>query len=674
MALDHLDRLTEVWTPEDDAFASSPLGRMASRHGLTDLTAVAAKASEEPTWYWEAAAADVGIRWSRPYEEVLDLSNGIEFPRFFVGGELNWSDYAVDRWVQTGRAGACAIVWEGDDGAGRALTYAELKENVDRAAGALQAAGVETGDAVGIVLPMIPEAAVTLLAAARVGAIAVPMFSGYGAAAIRERLQQADVRVVITADAFPRRGRLVPLKATVDEAVVDLPVRRVLVVERVGVRRGQTTRRDRWWADELRAALPVREAVQVDGDTPCLLLFTSGSTGRPKGCVHTHAGLPFKLAVEARHAMGFDESGTLLWLTDLGWIMGSFVIAAALANGGTAALFEGTPDWPKPDRLWEVAEHARVTVLGISPTAVRALMRHGESWPAAHDLSALRAIGSTGEPWNLEPWTWCFRHVGRERVPIVNVSGGTECGGSLVSGSILVGTKPMSFAGPALGVAADVVDERGRSVRGAVGELVVRAPWPGMTKSLWREADRYRDSYWRRYPGLWHQGDFAYVDRDGFWYLLGRSDDTMNVAGKRIGPAEVESAIVQDGAVLEAAAVGVPDELKGEQLVTFVVLSDGVYIEEVADRLAARVRSDLGPAITPKKMLQVAELPRTRSGKILRRVMRAVYLGLDPGDLSSLDNPDALASLPTMELVARAGRPAAWPAHATSVTDSEEPT
>ena len=646
MGLDHLDRLGEVWTPAAGAFAASPLGRMGARHGILDMQTLQRRASEDPNWYWAAAADDLGMRWFRPYEEVLDLSDGIEFPHFFAGGRLNWADYAVDRWVDQGSGDATAIRWEGDDGAFRELSYAELKEQIDRAAGALQSLGVERGDTVGLLLPMVPEAAVALLAVAKIGAINVPMFSGYGPSAVRDRVEQAGARFIITCDAFYRRGKRIPLKATVDQALQGLNVRHVLVVERTGEPVAMDAARDRSWNEALAAAEPVRKALPMDSEDPCLLMFTSGSTGRPKGCVHTHAGLPYKFAIEARHGFGLDETGTLLWLTDMGWVMGTFVLAAAFANGATAALYEGTPNWPSPDRLWAVASRLGVTVLGLSPTLIRSLMGEGERWPQAHDLGKVQAIGSTGEPWNLEPWMWCFRHVGGERVPIVNISGGTECGGSLVSGSVLLPVKPMSFCGPTLGVATDVVDAGGAPLRGEVGELVVRAPWPGMTKGLWNEPERYLDSYWRHYPGLWHQGDFAYTDPDGFWYLLGRSDDTMNVAGKRVGPAEIESIAAGDADAVEAAAVGVPDAVKGEAIVLFVVPHGDVDFEQMKRRLTDRFRDELGPTLIPKLMVAVRELPKTRSGKIMRRLVRAVYLGEAHGDVSSLENPEALDCIP----------------------------
>lgn len=646
MMIDHLERLALAWQPEASAFRASPVGRFAKAHDIGDSAELWVRAVEDPRWFWAAAAEDVGLRWMHPYDDILDLSDGIAFPHFFAGGRLNWADYAVDRWVEAGRGEARAVWWEGDDGATRELTYAELKGLIDQAAGALRELGLRLGDTVGLILPMIPEAIVALLGIVKAGGVCVPMFSGYGPLAIRERIEQSGARFVITCDGFLRRGQTVPLKAVVDEAVTGSAVEAMLVVRRLGQQVAMHPQRDRDWQEALSSVEALGSALPMDSEAPCLLLYTSGSTGRPKGCVHTHAGLPFKVAQEARHLLGIDQDSTLLWLTDMGWVMGSYVIAAALVNGGTAALFEGTPDWPDPDRLWAVAERAGVTVLGIAPTAVRSLMRHGPKWADRHPLSALRAIGTTGEPWNLEPWMWCFRHVGKERVGIVNISGGTEVGGSIVAGSIVSPTKPMAFSGPTLGMAADVVDDDGKTTTQAVGELVVRAPWPGMTKGFWRDQTLYFDTYWSRFPGMWHQGDFAYIDADGFWYLLGRSDDTIQLAGKRVGPAEVESALVKHRDVIEAAAVGVPDEVKGDAIAAFVVMRDGVALPDVEAELVAAVRQDLGPAITPRVFFAIPELPKTRSGKVMRRLVRAVYLGEPLGDTSALDNPAALEGLP----------------------------
>jgi len=655
MTIDELEALAVAWHPPPDAFAASPAGRFVARHGISDARSLAERAAADPTWYWAAGMRDLGIPWMRPYDTVLDLSRGVEHPDFFVGGRLNWADYAVDRWVRQGRGGARAVWWEGDDGATLTLTYAELKTRVDAAAGALRAHGVGAGDVVALLLPMVPEAITTVLAAAKIGAVVMPLFSGYGAQAVRARLEDSGAKLLVTCDAFPRRGRPVRLKQVADDAVRDLTgLRTVLVVHRLDADAPMTPGRDFWWHEECAAAEPVERAEAMPADAPCLLLYTSGSTGRPKGCVHTHAGLPFKVALEARHQMGVDEMSAMLWLTDMGWVMGSFVITAALTNGGTAVFFEGVPDWPEPDRLWAVAERSATTVLGISPTVVRALMAHGESWPGRHDLPLLKAIGSTGEPWNIEPWHWCATHVGKNRVPIVNISGGTEIGGSLLCGSVYLPVKPASFTGPTLGVRADVVDEEGRPVRGKIGELVVRSVWPGMTKGFWRDEERYLDAYWRRFPGVWHHGDLAYVDADGFWYLLGRSDDTIKVAGKRLGPAEVESLLVADDRVVEAAAIGVPDDVKGEALVCFVVLHPGEDAGAAAAGLGDLLTVALGKAMAPRAVHVVDALPKTRNGKILRRVARATYIGAPPGDLTSIEDTAVLERWPRTD-TARVG-------------------
>lgn len=638
-----LDHLEVAWTPPAGAFERSPAGRMAARHGITDPAELQRRALEDPEWFWAASAEDVGLRWLHPYDTVLDLSEGFERPHFFAGGRLNWADYTVDKWVDVGRGDAEAIWWEGDDGATATLTYRQLKDQVDRAAGALRSLGVRVGDVVALLLPMVPEAVVTVLAGAKIGAIVAPMFSGYGPQPVRERLEESGAKVLVTCDSFPRRGRMVPLKRLADEASKGLGrLQSVVVVRRSGEDVPFATPRDHWWHELVGGAEPVVQAPALDVETPCLLLFSSGSTGRPKGCVHTHAGMPFKFAQEARHGLGVDETSRVLWLTDMGWVMGSYLITAALTNGATAILFEGVPDHPEPDRLWAVAARSQATVLGIAPTVVRALMGHGDEWPQKHDLSSLEVIGSTGEPWNVEPWRWCFRNVGGSTTPIVNMSGGTECGASIVAGTCFTPTKPAAFSGNTLGMAADVFDADGRSVRGEVGELVVTRPWPGMTKGFWDGYDRYVETYFSRYPGVWQQGDFAYVDADGFWFLLGRSDDTIMLAGKRVGPAEIESVLVSDADVIEAAAVGVPDEIKGEALVCFVVLRQSSDAPAVVRRLEEAIVSGHGKTVRPKAIHVVPSLPKTRNGKVMRRVAKAAYLGHSLGDTTALENPEAI--------------------------------
>jgi acetyl-CoA synthetase len=389
-----------------------------------------------------------------------------------------------------------------------------------------------------------------------------------------------------------------------------------------------------------------------------MLIYTSGTTGRPKGAVHVHGGFPIKGAQDLAHQFDLCPGDTLFWFTDLGWMMGPWAISGALLRGARLVLYEGAPDFPGPERLWSIVERHRITHLGLSPTVIRALMAHGEEPVRAHDRSSLRVLGSTGEPWNPDPWWWYFRVVGDGRCPIVNYSGGTEVAGGIVSGNVMGPIKPASFSGPCIGTAADVVDERGRPVRGAVGELVIRAPMPGMTRGFWRDDEgRYEATYWSRFPGMWVHGDWATIDADGFWYIQGRSDDTLKIAGKRVGPAEVESAAVSHPAVLEAAAIGVPHEIKGEVVVVLVVLRPRIANDpELLEAIGRTVTGQLGKPLKPERVVAVTTFPKTRSGKVMRRAIRAAWLGLDPGDLSGLDEPATLVAIRAAALATGDGR------------------
>ena len=619
--------------------------------GATDLDDLQAHAEADPTWFWGLAAADLSLAWQRPFREVVDLSAGPAWSRWWGGGRFNYAAAAVDPRAALEPDGP-AVVWEGDDGEVRRLTNAELKAGVDQAAGMLVAAGVGPGDRVGILLPMLPETVLAVLALGRIGAIYSPIFSGYGAPAIAARLRDCEASVLVTADGYLRRGQVVRLKETADAAVADAPtVRTVLVVRRLGDRLDAvpwTHGRDHWWSEALVApgVRPMADAPELEPETPYMIIYTSGTTGRPKGAVHVHGGFPVKGAQDLAHDFELGRSDVLFWFTDLGWMMGPWAISGSLLLGATLVLFEGTPDHPGPDRLWQLVDRHRVTHLGFSPTVVRALMAHGTEPLMGHDLSSLRVIGSTGEPWNPDAWWWAFREIGRGRLPIVNYSGGTEVSGGIVSGNLLSPLKPCSFAGPSIGTAADVVDGVGASVRGVVGELAIRQPQPGMTRGFWGDPERYLDAYWRRIPGTWVHGDWALVDAHGYWFIQGRSDDTLKVAGKRVGPAEVESAATSHPAVLEAAAIGVPHEVKGEAIVVFCVVrpaeSDG---PDLRAAIASTVVAEMGKALAPERIVVVASLPKTRSGKVMRRVIRAAWLGTDAGDLSSLENPAAVDAI-----------------------------
>ncbi len=636
-----------AWRPSREYIERSRLRRLMSELGIESFDRLLSWAAAHPAEFWDAAVRELGLEFYRPYTATLDTARGLPWTRWFVGGLYNYAHDAVDKWAAGPRSAAPALLWEGEEGVTRSLSYGELAEEANRMAGALQERGIVRGDRVGIFLPMIPETVVAMLALAKLGAIAIPIFSGYAAPSAATRLVDCEAVALITADGFYRRGKAVEMKRIADEAVAAAPaVKTVVVVRRTGAEVPWTPGRDLWW-HELREAGPTTfETCRTEPEDPYMIIYTSGTTGRPKGAVHVHGGFPIKGAQDLAHCFDVQQDDVLFWLTDLGWMMGPWAISGTLMLGATLLLYDGTPDYPGPDRLWELAERHGVTVLGIAPTAVRALRTHGDEPAQAHPLSALRVLGSTGEPWDPDSWRWLFETVGRGRCPIVNYSGGTEISGGIVGCTTITPLKPCCFAGPVPGMDADVVDEDGHSVRGRVGELVLRGQWPGMTRGFWKDPERYIDTYWSRFPDTWVHGDWAEIDADGFWYIRGRSDDTIKVAGKRLGPAEVESAALTHPAVAAAAAVGVPDELKGESVVVFAVLGPGYQEgEALRGEIEAAIVAVLGKALKPQAVRFVSDLPRTRNAKILRRVIRAGYLGQPLGDVSSLENPAAVEEI-----------------------------
>ena len=637
-----------VWRPSWDDIDGSNLQAFMKEHDIASFDDLMRRSTADVAWFTEAVLRFLDIRFDTPYTQVMDPDRGMQFPRWCVGGEMNIVANCVDKWaahpVQRERD---VFTWEGEEGAVRSFTYGELAAEVNRCANALRALGFGKGDAIGLYMPMTPEIVIALFAIAKIGAVILPLFSGYGERAVASRLRDADATGLFTADGFFRRGEVVDLKRVADAALEEVPtMRHVIVQRRTGHDIPMQEDRDFWWDDIVPEQSAQAQTERTSAEDILMIIYTSGTTGRPKGAVHTHCGFPVKAAQDMAFGTDVHRDDLIYWMTDMGWMMGPWLVFGATILGAKFFMFDGAPDVPGVDRLWRMVERHRITVLGISPTLVRALMKHGLDPVRAHDLSSLRFFASTSEPWNPGPWMWLFRDVGESRCPIINYSGGTEISGGILMGNPLLPLKPAAFSGPCPGIAADVYDERGNPIRGAVGELVITAPWIGMTRGFWRDDERYLETYWSRWENVWVHGDFAAIDEDGLWYILGRSDDTIKVAGKRIGPAEIESLLVRHPAVNEAAAIGVPHALKGNEVVCFCVLNPG---HDAGDALVSELREsvmrDMGKPLAPKRIHFIGDIPKTRNGKIMRRIVRSAYLGEDPGDTSSLVNPDAVGEI-----------------------------
>ncbi len=636
-----------AWRPEPGVAAATNMAALMRTLGVATYDELLARADAEPAWFFEGVLKHLDYRFYRPYTRALDDSAGAPFTKWCTGGTTNVVLNAIDRWRGTPTYDKTALVWEGEDGARRNYSYRELDAEVCRCAGALRTLGVARGDVIAVYLPNIPEAMFALLAGAKMGGIVMPLFSGFGADAMASRLELAQARVLITVDGTERRGKLVDAKAIADEAAAQVAsVKDVVVVKRTGNPIKWIAGRDHWWHD-LSAAQPDSALTEeMDADAPFLLVFTSGTTGKPKGVVHGHTGFIAKIVMDLSLCMDFRSDDRMLWMSDMGWVVGPLIVLVTPVVGATLVLVEGAPNFPDPDRMWRVASEHRVSYLGIAPTTARTFIAQGSEPWKTHDLSALRVMVSSGEPWTPDAWRWLFERVGKSRVPLLNFSGGTEMMGILAC-CLMRPLKPCSFNTAVPGTGADIFDEAGQPVSpGSVGELVMRRAVFGLTKSLWKDDARYLENYWSTWKDVWHHGDFASRDADGHWYIHGRSDDTLKIAGKRTGPSEIEALLMAGGRLAEAAAIGVPDRIKGSALVLVCSLKPGVAADEgLRAELSQAVVHGLGIAFRPKDVCFVSDLPKTRNLKIMRRVIRAAYLGEDAGDLSSLVNPEAVAEL-----------------------------
>jgi acetyl-CoA synthetase len=679
MASDSLGDSEVVHRPDPAFVESTNVREFMRTYDIDDYEELIARTTEadpgEPAsgvdWFWDTMTDYLDVEFFEPYDRVRDDSEGPQFTDWYPGGTTNIAHNTLDRHAardaETRNKVAC--IWEGEpvgpEGEAdeiREVTFHELRRQSNRVANYLDSRGVGVGDTVGLYMPMVPEVVSILYGCFEVGAVAVPIFSGFGVDATATRIDDAEPSVLFTGDGFYRRGGEVRLKGTADEAIDEAGhVEDVVVYDRLGTRAdGDAERdpaaasdhdvpwtegRDRWWVDAVGTRSDEFETRELDASQESMLLYSSGTTGEPKGIVHTHAGVNVQCAKELYFGFDLKPADRFFWVSDIGWMMGPWTLIGNHHFGNTVFMYEGAPDYPEPDRYWAMIDRHDITQFGVSPTAIRALREHGEEWLEGHDLSSLRLLGSTGEPWDPESWLWFYEHVGGGEAPIVNISGGTEICGCFLMPMPVQDLKPCTLGGPGLGMDIDIVDENGESIAetGERGYLVARDSCPSMTKSLWSGDERYLEEYWSTWPDLWDHGDWAQQDDDGFWFLHGRADDALNVAGRKVGPAEVEGAAIEHEAINRAAAVGVPDDTTGTAVVLYVVV-EGDFAE--SDALRAEIRDlvgeDLGKPFRPREVLFVDEFPKTQSGKILRRAVRGTYTGDDPGDMSSIENPEAL--------------------------------
>jgi acetyl-CoA synthetase len=605
------------------------------------------KADKDPEAFWAGLAKE--LSWFKPWKKVLEWKP--PFAKWFLGGKINLSYNCLDRHLEGWCKNKAAIIWEGEPGDSRVLTYQDLHREVCKFANVLKGQGVVKGDRVAIYMPMIPELAIAMLACARIGATHSIIFGGFSATALRDRINDAEARWVVTADGGYRKGEVVTLKEKVDEALKETPsVQKVVVVRRTHTPVQMQTDRDLWWHDLMKTASDQCPAEALDSEHPLFILYTSGTTGKPKGIVHTTAGYLLETTITARWIFDLKETDTYWCTADIGWVTGhSYVIYGILSNGVTTVMYEGAPTYPQPDRIWEIVDKYKVNILYTAPTAIRALIKLGEEWPKRHDLSSLRLLGTVGEPINPEAWMWYHQVIGKGRCPIVDTWWQTETGAIMITplpGAIP--TKPGSATLPFPGIAADVVNREGKSVPANVGGyLVVKRPWPSMLRTVWKDPERYKKQYWSDIPGVYFTGDGARRDKDGYFWVMGRVDDVINVAGHRLGTMEIESALVSHPAVAEAAVVGRPDELKGTAISAFVTLELGnTPSNPLKEALRAHVVKEIGAIARPDDIRFTDNLPKTRSGKIMRRLLRDIAAGRETvGDTTTLEDYTVLAKL-----------------------------
>jgi len=614
------------------------------KHNISSLDELSIKSKNNLEWFWESVDKDIGIIWDEPYTKTLDISNGIAWSKWFVNGKTNMYKSSVEKFTKQ-TPNKIAYHFISENGIETKLSYCELNSKVSKLANGLKSLGVKKGDIIAIYLPMIEEAIVSILAAAKIGAIQTIIFSGYSSESLQIRLQDCHAKILLTSDGFNRKGKDVSQKTTIESAIIDTDIEKIIMVSHMGIDQYEKSEKIQFYDELVSNQSDSCDTEIMDSEDPLFILYTSGTTGKPKGVIHTHGGFSVFAGHQASYLVDIHQNDTLFWPADVGWITGLvWNVYGLLIMGASAIIYDGALDYPTEDRIWQILSKHNATIFGISPTAVRLFKKNNAQPLKKYSLDKLRNIPTTGEPLDEDSWWWLFEKVGNKKIPIMNLSGGTEIGGAMLSVFPGMKLKPSTVGIPVPGMNLDIVDDDGNSVREKNGYLVIKSPWPAMTRGLLHDDDRYIKTYWSRFENIWFHGDYVFADSDNLWYMHGRTDDVINVSGHRMSTSEIEHIVISHKKISDAASISIPDAITGEAIVVFFVADKKKYTNlefEVIEHISKRI----GKIAKPKYVFQLSDLPKTRTGKIMRRLLKTKLMGEELGDLSSLENPEILKEI-----------------------------
>ena len=617
------------------------------KHGISSLEELSQKAKDDLEWFWQSVDEDIGIIWDVPYTTILDISKGIAWPRWFVNGKTNIYKSSVEKFAKQNPQ-KIAYHFVSEDGQTSNISYSELDSKVSKLANGLKSIGIQKGDVIAIYLPMIEEAILAILAASKIGAVQTVIFSGYSSESLHIRLQDCKAKALFVSDGFYRKGKPVSQKQDSEIAVKDTSVEKIIVVSYKGIDNYEKSDKIIFYHNLVSSQNDLCDTEILDSDDPLFILYTSGTTGKPKGVIHAHGGFSVFAGYQTAYLIDMNQNDTLFWSADIGWITGLvWNVYGLLITGASAIIYDGALDFPRIDRIWKMLSDYQATIFGISPTAVRLFKKNNVEPLKSYSLDKIKNIPTTGEPLDKDSWWWLFEKVGNKKIPIMNLSGGTEIGGAMLSVFPGMKLKPSTVGIPVPGINLDVFDDDGNSIKNKNGYLVIKSPWPAMTRGLLNDDERYLETYWSKFKNIWFHGDYVFVDEDNLWYMRGRTDDVINISGHRMSTAEIEHAVISHKKISDAASIAIPDDITGEAIVVFFVTDDKLEIG-LESEISNYVSKKIGKVARPKFVFQLSDLPKTRTGKIMRRLLKSKLLGKDLGDLSSLENPNILDEIPKL--------------------------